>query len=122
MEALLARASEASLAYDEAKDFHRVTAEAEYRDEATDPLYKKGQACFLPPAPYPYLPPGDLSSSAPRDGARSRICCARRERRRSLEPTSVALQSKRIWGELYKVLDSSDVVVQATPAPPSLCR
>ena len=54
MEALLARASEASLAYDEAKDFHRVTAEAEYRDEATDPLYKKGQACFLPPAPYPY--------------------------------------------------------------------
>lgn len=26
-------------------------------------------------------------------------------------------QSKRIWGELYKVIDSSDVVVQVVPHP-----
>jgi nuclear GTP-binding protein len=25
-------------------------------------------------------------------------------------------QSKRIWGELYKVLDSSDVVIQVRPS------
>lgn len=26
-------------------------------------------------------------------------------------------QSKRIWGELYKVIDSSDVVIQVPPTP-----
>ena len=30
-------------------------------------------------------------------------------------------QSKRIWGELFKVVDSSDVVIQARAAPPGSC-
>ena len=29
-------------------------------------------------------------------------------------------QSKRIWGELYKVIDSSDVVVQVSASAPQL--
>lgn len=29
-------------------------------------------------------------------------------------------QSKRIWGELYKVIDSSDVVVQVSLCPSSV--
>lgn len=31
-------------------------------------------------------------------------------------------QSRRIWGELYKVLDSSDVVVQVIPSADEACR
>ena len=30
-------------------------------------------------------------------------------------------QSKRIWGELYKVVDSSDVIIQVAFCPSPVC-